>query len=133
MSEITPSAQALFTSSVEAISSVQSLEKSTKKDGTSADREPGSTGEIHIGHADMREAIRSVEEVIKVASDIALSFSIEEDLTRMVVIVRAVGSDEIIRQFPPEEFLTVAKHIASQNPEMLDEDYLKGILFNQYT
>jgi uncharacterized FlaG/YvyC family protein len=60
-----------------------------------------------------------------------LSFRIEEDLSRMVVAVRAVGSDEIIRQFPPEEFITVAKHIAAQNPDLIDEDYLKGILFDQ--
>ena len=47
--------------------------------------------------------------------------------------MRAVGSDEIIRQFPPEEFITVAKFIAAQTPEMIDEDYLKGILFDQHT
>jgi len=68
-----------------------------------------------------------------VTNDTSLSFRIEEDLSRMVVAVRAVGSDEIIRQFPPEEFITVAKFIAAQNPEMIDEDYLKGILFDQYT
>jgi uncharacterized FlaG/YvyC family protein len=51
----------------------------------------------------------------------------------MVVAVRAVGSDEIIRQFPPEEFITVAKFIASQAPGMVDEDFLKGVLFDQYT
>ena len=51
----------------------------------------------------------------------------------MVVAVRAVGSDEIIRQFPPEEFMTVAKFIAAQDPESLNEDFLKGILFDQYT
>ena len=51
----------------------------------------------------------------------------------MVVTVREVGSDEIIRQFPPEEFITVAKHIAAQNPDLMDEDYLKGILFDQRT
>ena len=67
------------------------------------------------------------------ANDTSLSFRIEEDLSRMVVAVRAVGSDEIIRQFPPEEFITVAKHIAAQNPDVMDEDYLKGILFDQRT
>ena len=67
------------------------------------------------------------------ANDTSLSFRIEEDLSRMVVAVRAVGSDEIIRQFPPEEFITVAKHIAAQNPDVMDEGYLKGILFDQPT
>jgi uncharacterized FlaG/YvyC family protein len=80
----------------------------------------------------LEEAALEVEKVVNsVANDTSLSFRIEEDLSRMVVAVRAVGSDEIIRQFPPEEFITVAKHIAAQNPDLIDEDYLKGILFDQ--
>jgi uncharacterized FlaG/YvyC family protein len=66
-------------------------------------------------------------------TDNSLSFSVEESLNRMVVEVRVVGSDEIIRQFPPEEFLTVAKFIAAQDVTDIDEDYLKGILFDQYS
>ena len=82
----------------------------------------------------LEKAASDVEKVVNsVTNDTSLSFRIEEDLSRMVVAVRAVGSDEIIRQFPPEEFITVAKFIAAQNPEMIDEDYLKGILFDQYT
>ena len=82
----------------------------------------------------LEKAASEVEKVVNsVANDTSLSFRIEEDLSRMVVAVRAVGSDEIIRQFPPEEFITVAKFIAAQNPEMIDEDYLKGILFDHYT
>ena len=84
------------------------------------------------------EELESSAEVVEtivnsVTQDTSLSFRVEEDLSRMVVSVRAVGSDEIIRQFPPEEFITVAKHIAAQNPDLMDEDYLKGILFDQYT
>lgn len=83
--------------------------------------------EIEIAAADVE---RVVNEATK---DTNLSFRIEEDLSRMVVSVRAVGSDEIIRQFPPEEFITVAKFIASQTPDMVDEDFLKGVLFDQYS
>ena len=80
----------------------------------------------------LEKAALEVEKVVNsVTSDTSLSFRIEEDLSRMVVAVRVVGSDEIIRQFPPEEFITVAKHIAAQNPDLMDEDYLKGILFDQ--
>jgi len=80
----------------------------------------------------LEKAASEVEKVVNsVTNDTSLSFRIEEDLSRMVVAVRAVGSDEIIRQFPPEEFITVAKHIAAQNPDLMDEDYLKGILFDQ--
>ena len=76
---------------------------------------------------------KSVETIVNAVADTSLTFSVEDELSRMVVAVRVVGSDEVIRQFPPEEFITVAKHIAAQNPEMIDEDYLKGILFDQYT
>ena len=84
----------------------------------------------------MKELAVAATEVSTIVSEVAptsLSFSIEEDLSRMVVAVRAVGSDEIIRQFPPEEFLTVAKFIAAQNPEEISEDFLKGILFDKRT
>jgi uncharacterized FlaG/YvyC family protein len=84
----------------------------------------------------MKELVVAASEVSAVVNEVAptsLSFSIEEDLSRMVVAVRAVGSDEIIRQFPPEEFLTVAKFIAAQNPDEMSEDFLKGILFDKHT
>ena len=75
----------------------------------------------------------SIATIVNAVAETSLTFSIEDELSRMVVAVRVVGSDEVIRQFPPEEFITVAKHIAAQNPERMDEDYLKGILFDQYT
>ena len=82
----------------------------------------------------LENSAETVEKVVSaVIQDTSLSFRVEEDLSRMVVAVRAVGSDEIIRQFPPEEFITVAKFIASQDPGMVDEDFLKGVLFDQYT
>jgi len=68
-----------------------------------------------------------------VSADTNLAFSIVEELSRTVVSVRAVGSDEVIRQFPPEEFLTVAKFIAQQNPAEMSDEALKGILFDQYS
>ena len=89
---------------------------------------------VDVSKDELTTSVRKVEAALNAASkDTSLSFSVEKDLKRMVVSVRAVGSDEIIRQFPPEEFITVAKHIAAQNPDMMDEDYLKGILFDQYS
>jgi uncharacterized FlaG/YvyC family protein len=85
------------------------------------------------GISAVKQASAVLENIVNSVSDTALSFSVEGDLSRMVVAVRAVGSDEIIRQFPPEEFLTVAKFIAAQNVDELDEDFLKGILFDQYS
>lgn len=82
-----------------------------------------------------REAIEVAGEqalrVINAVSDKYLSFSIDNDINRMVVVVRTIGSDEIVRQFPPEEFITVAKFIAAQNPSDIDQDFLKGLLFDE--
>lgn len=83
--------------------------------------------------SEVEAAAFSLESIVNAVSDTALSFSVEGGLSRVVVAVRAVGSDEIIRQFPPEEFLTVAKFIAAQDVGQLDEDFLKGILFDQYS
>ena len=83
--------------------------------------------------SELGNAVASLQDIVDKVSETAVSFSVEQELGRMVVAVRAVGSDEVIRQFPPEEFITVAKFIAAQNPEMMNEDYLKGVLFDQYT
>ena len=87
-----------------------------------------------VSKGGLEKSAKTVEKVVNaVAQDTSLSFRVEEDLSRMVVAVRAVGSDEIIRQCPPEEFITVAKFIASQDPGMVNEDFLKGVLFDQHT
>ena len=79
----------------------------------------------------VRQAGMELSELVKTVSGTDLSFSVEEELSRMVVTVRAVGSDEVIRQFPPEEFLTVAKFIAATDISEMDEEFLKGILFDR--
>lgn len=79
------------------------------------------------------EAANTLQKIVNSVSDTSLSFSVEKELSRMVVAVRAVGSDEVIRQFPPEEFITVAKFIAAQNPDHVSDDFLKGILFDEHS
>lgn len=83
--------------------------------------------------SELTDATKMVSNIVNSITDTNLSFSIEEELQRTVVAVRAVGSDEIIRQFPPEEFLTVAKFIAAQQMDEISEDFLKGILFDEHT
>ena len=95
--------------------------------------ERDSRSEIIVDSESLREAGSQLEGVVRAVSGTDLSFSVEEELSRMVVTVKAVGSDEIIRQFPPEEFLTVAKFIASKDLSEIDEDFLKGVLFDQYS
>ena len=92
------------------------------------------TKKVDISPQDVVAAVADVQKFADaVSADTNLAFSIVDELSRTVVAVRAVGSDEIIRQFPPEEFLTVAKHIAKQNPAETSDEALKGILFDQYT
>ena len=62
----------------------------------------------------LESASTELVQTVKKVSDTDLSFSVENELNKMVVVVRAVGSDEIIRQFPPEEFITVAKFMLSR-------------------
>lgn len=82
---------------------------------------------------DLSASLAAVEKLVNSVVGNDVTFSVDQDLNRTVVIVREVGSDEVIRQFPPDEFITVAKFIADQNPDALDQDYLKGLLFDQYT
>ena len=107
-------------------SSESNLEISEKVSKTNAPVDEPSKEELVSSATSLQDIVNSVSET-------SLSFSVEQDLSRMVVSVRAVGSDEIIRQFPPEEFITVAKFIAAQNPDAMSDDFLKGILFDQYT
>ena len=91
-----------------------------------------SPSEVLFEKGDLQVVAAELSKIVKQVADTDLSFSIEDELSRMVVTVRAVGSDEIIRQFPPEEFLTVAKFIADQDISSMDSDFLKGVLFDQH-
>ena len=88
-----------------------------------------------VSSAELSKAISDAESVIDSVVTIpkSISFRVDQDVSRLVVTVTEVGSDEIIRQFPPEEFMTVAKFIAAQNPDEISEDFLKGILFDTYS
>jgi uncharacterized FlaG/YvyC family protein len=83
-----------------------------------------------VSDSDLRSAVEVFRTVVDEVAPNSLSFSVDEVLKRMVVTVKAVASDEIIRQFPPEEFLTVAKYLASQEKAAMDEDFVKGLLYD---
>ena len=103
---------------------------SSERDGRKVE---GNVKNSAITADQLAAAANDVEAKINPVVGKDLSFSVENELNRMVLVVRAVGSDEIVRQFPPDEFLTVAKFIAEQDISMLDEDFLKGLLFDQYS
>jgi len=100
---------------------------------SSAEQVPSQRSPSEFTLDSVLKASQIVEVMVNEVAETSLSFSVENELSRMVVSVRSVGSDKIIRQFPPEEFLSVAKFIAAQNPDELSEDFLKGILFDQYS
>jgi uncharacterized FlaG/YvyC family protein len=86
-----------------------------------------------ISTEELNLAAEKLSDVVLDVTGKSLSFTIDDELSRMIISVKAVGSDEIIRQFPPEEFISVAKYIASQDSSEINEDFLKGILFDGHT
>ena len=127
---VTPTDGALGVTKPKAAGFLSRTKENLAVDTKAAERER----RVEANRGELESSAKEVENVVNtVAQDISLSFRVEEELSRMVVAVRAVGSDEVIRQFPPEEFITVAKFIASQDQGMVDEDFLKGVLFDQYS
>ena len=76
------------------------------------------------------EAIADFEAVIE-KTGLDLAFEVDDDLQRVVVSLSDQGSGEIVRQFPPEEFISVAKFIASHSDPGPNKDDLVGLLFDQ--
>lgn len=132
MSEISPSVLKPLVVPTASLAEVDNV-KQSRHNMSNATTEADQQSESKIIEAQqLVEAGQQVAGVVKTVAGTDLSFSVEEELSRMVVTVKAVGSDEIIRQFPPEEFLTVAKFIASRDVGEMDEEFLKGLLFNKH-
>jgi flagellar protein FlaG len=85
-----------------------------------------------ISRQELQDAVKLVDSVISAKVSRTLSFSVIEELNRSMVIVSEADTDKVIRQFPSDEFISVAKHIASKAAE-LDENMLVGILFDKKT
>jgi flagellar protein FlaG len=85
-----------------------------------------------ISRQELQDAVKSVDNVISDKVNRTLSFSVIDELNRSLVVVSEADTDKVIRQFPSEEFISVAKHIASKAAE-LDENMLVGILFDKKT
>ena len=85
-----------------------------------------------ISRQELQNAVKLVDSVISDKVSRTLSFSVIEELNRSMVIVSEANTNKVIRQFPSDEFISVAKHIASKVAE-LDENMLVGILFDKKT
>ena len=89
-------------------------------------------GQRVMGAEAVEKAITKLAGVVeKTFLDSDLAFEFNEDADKLVVQVREVGSDKLIRQFPPEEFIQLAEFLESQDPAIFSEGYLKGLLFDR--
>ena len=79
---------------------------------------------------EIRESAKVAEEIVNAKLPQNLAFTVEDSSGRVVVAVTEVGSDKVIRQFPPEEFLTVASVLAELGRDGISEEMLKGILYD---
>lgn len=79
---------------------------------------------------ELRTSAATAQSVVNAKMPQSLAFTVEEETGRFIVVVTEVGSDKIIRQFPPEEFLTVAKVLASLGKDGVSREMLKGILYD---
>lgn len=69
---------------------------------------------------ELEKAVKDVGEFVKTVNN-SLQFSIDEDLGLTVVKVIDTGTDEVIRQIPSEEMMSIAKALGS----------IKGLLVQQ--
>ncbi len=68
----------------------------------------------------VEEAVKSVNDFLKPIND-SIRFSVDEDTGISVIKVIDLATKDVIRQFPSEEMLTIAKAI----------DQMKGLLVQQ--
>lgn len=96
------------------------------------DSRSNNTVSTSLDEIDLTQAVNSVEQFTRTYMDASVKFSIDDQLGRTIITVLEPETDKIIRQFPPEEFLQVARTI-SEMTDLSDKDMLIGILFDQHT
>lgn len=78
------------------------------------------TSQTSVSKEEVEKAVKEVNDFLKPLNN-SLSFNIDRDTGVTVVKVIDTSSDEVIRQFPSEEMLSIAKAI----------DKMKGLLVQQ--
>lgn len=96
------------------------------------DSRSNNTVSTSLDEIDLTQAVNSVELFTRTYMDASVKFSIDDQLGRTIITVLEPETDKVIRQFPPEEFLQVARTI-SEMTDLSDKDMLIGILFDQHT
>ena len=73
---------------------------------------------------EQREAISELAEQLSDKVQVtqrALSFSVNEDIGRVILVVRDVATDEVIRQIPEEYIVTLAERLQALEEQGLDQ------------
>lgn len=78
------------------------------------------TGKTEPARQELEEAIKAVTEFIKPINS-SIEFNLDEETGRTIVKVIDIETKDVIRQFPSEEMLSIAKAL----------DTMKGLLLRQ--
>ena len=87
---------------------------------TLTEQAPSAAGKVQPGRKELDKAVEAVNEFVG-AVNTDLRFSVDDDTGRTVVKVMDVNTKEVIKQYPSEEMLAIAKAL----------DSIKGLLVQQ--
>lgn len=96
------------------------LAHAEKAQATPADVPPRAADEQILTESQLDEVLTRLNRELQEVQH-SLEFSIDEDSGRQVIKVIDTETDEVIRQFPPEELLMLARRMEDYQGVMFDE------------
>ena len=87
---------------------------------TLTEQAPSAAGKVQPGRKELDKAVEAVNEFVGTVNT-DLRFSVDDETGRTVVKVMDVNTKEVIKQYPSEEMLAIAKAL----------DSIKGLLVQQ--
>jgi flagellar protein FlaG len=81
---------------------------------------PSSTKDVQVSRQQLDQAVKAVNDFVKSTNN-SLQFSVDEDSGKTIVKVVDITTKEVLKQFPSEEMLAIAKAL----------DGIKGLLVHQ--
>lgn len=109
---------------VASISPLDTAERAIKVDAGLTSQVKAESSESRVETKELKAAVLDINEYVQ-SIQRTLEFSIDEETGATVVKVLDSETQEVIRQFPPEEVLALARHLqASQEIQALDNSGL---------
>jgi len=81
-----------------------------------------------ISSQQLRDSVRMLSSFVELVSDKNLSISLDEELSKIVVKVLNKETEEVIKQIPSEEALSLMKELRNLSDEYFGD--IKGILLD---